>query len=615
MSFLPKNEVQAQCGFDNSYWGGYTLGGVGSSIQAGYYAGYYIGVNVVAGGNYTFTTCGLAGWDTQLSLYNSSLQAVAYNDDACGLQSNIVWTSNFTGTLYVLLDQYYCNNSGAFGSVRVTVNSLPITCPDYTFTAPFTHSGSTSGDECSLRSGLDRTYRVTIPCAGNWRFSLCGSSFDTYIYVSTGCCGGSVLAQNDDFCGLSSEVTVNLAAGTYYVDVEPWSGGSGSYTLAVSGGSTTTANAGADVSICQGQGTTLNGSGTSVNSYSWSPTNGLSNPNIANPVASPTTTTTYTLTTTGNCGTATDQMVVTVSPSPTANAGSNATLCAGGSVQLNGTASNYTSVSWSPSIGLSNPNILNPTASPSSTTTYTLTATSGGGSGGVDQSSLSSNTYMAGFSQGDLAQSFIPSQNTMCGASVYLEPGIGSGTGDITISLYTNLPNLGGTLLRSGTATNVSAGGTATVNWASVAVNPGTTYYMVYTSTNSTLGLTGNTLNPYPNGQVYANSGYGSFPSFDYTFETFSCGGGSVCTATSQVTVTVAAPPTVNAGANASICAGGSTILNASSNGTSFSWSPTVGLSNPNALNPIASPTSTTTYTLTAFNGSGCSNTSQVTVT
>ncbi len=607
MSFLPKNEVQAQCGFDNSYWGGYTLGGVGSSVQVGYYAGYYIGVNVVAGGTYTFTTCGLAGWDTQLSLYNSSLQAVAYNDDACGLQSNIVYTSNFTGTLYVLLDQYYCSNSFSFASVQVTVNSLPILCPDYSFTAPFNHAGSTSGDECNLRTGLDRTYRVTIPCAGNWTFSLCGSSFDTYIYVSTGCCGGSVLAQNDDFCGLSSEVTVNLAAGTYYVDVEPWSGGSGSYNLAVTGGSTTTANAGADVSICQGQGTTLNGSGTSVNSYSWSPTNGLSNPNIANPVASPTTTTTYTLTTTGNCGTATDQMVVTVTPSPTANAGSNATLCGGGSVQLNGTASNYTSVSWSPTIGLSNPNILNPTASPSSTTTYTLTASSGGGSGGVDQSSLTTNTYMAGFSQGDLAQSFIPAQNTMCGASVYLQPGVGSGTGDITISLYTNLPNLGGTLLRSGTATGVAPGGTATVSWSSVSVSPGTTYYMVYTSTNGSLGLTGNTTNPYPSGQVYANPGYGSFPGFDYTFQTFSCGGGG-CTATSQVTVTVNNPPAVNAGANASICAGGSTVLNGSTNGSSYSWSPTVGLSNPNILNPVASPTTTTTYTLTASNSGGGSS-------
>ena len=125
MVLLPKNEAQAQCGFDNSAWGGYTLGGVGSSIQVGYYAGYYISVNVVAGGTYTFTTCGLAGWDTQLSLYNSSLQAVAYNDDACGLQSNIVYTSNFTGTLYVLLDQYYCNNSFSFASPFIKSEKEP----------------------------------------------------------------------------------------------------------------------------------------------------------------------------------------------------------------------------------------------------------------------------------------------------------------------------------------------------------------------------------------------------------------------------------------------------------------------------------------------------------
>lgn len=48
--------------------------------------------------------------------------------------------------------------------------------------------------------------------------------------------------------------------------------------------------------------------------YSWLPTTGLSNPNIANPVASPTTTTTYTMTATTNGCSASDSVVVTVHP-------------------------------------------------------------------------------------------------------------------------------------------------------------------------------------------------------------------------------------------------------------------------------------------------------------
>ena len=77
-----------------------------------------------------------------------------------------------------------------------------------------------------------------------------------------------------------------------------------------------TANAGPNVSMCSGNDTILSGSatgGSGGTSYSWSPATGLSNPNIANPTASPTTTTTYTLTTTGSDGcTDTDQVTVTV---------------------------------------------------------------------------------------------------------------------------------------------------------------------------------------------------------------------------------------------------------------------------------------------------------------
>jgi subtilisin-like proprotein convertase family protein len=50
--------------------------------------------------------------------------------------------------------------------------------------------------------------------------------------------------------------------------------------------------------------------------YSWSPTTGLSNPNIANPIASPTSTTTYTMTATANGCSNSDAVVVNVNPLP-----------------------------------------------------------------------------------------------------------------------------------------------------------------------------------------------------------------------------------------------------------------------------------------------------------
>ena len=46
----------------------------------------------------------------------------------------------------------------------------------------------------------------------------------------------------------------------------------------------------------------------------------------------------------------------------------------------------------------------------------------------------------------------------------------------------------------------------------------------------------------------------------------------------------------------------------------SYAWSPTTGLSNPNIANPVATPSSTTTYTVTATSADGCTATNSVTV-
>ena len=137
-----------------------------------------------------------------------------------------------------------------------------------------------------------------------------------------------------------------------------------------------TADAGNNTSICTGSSTTLGASGGT--SYAWNPSTSLSNANIANPVASPIITTTYTvLVTNANGCTATDNVTVTVNPAPNADAGNPVSICNGLSTPLN--ASGGSSYLWSPTSGLSNPNIANPVANPTSTTTYTVTVTNGNG--------------------------------------------------------------------------------------------------------------------------------------------------------------------------------------------------------------------------------------------
>ncbi len=71
--------------------------------------------------------------------------------------------------------------------------------------------------------------------------------------------------------------------------------------------------------VCEGESSQLNAyaSGGSGNyTYSWSPTTGLSDPNIQNPVATPSATVTYTVTVNDGNGDATSSIMVTVNPLP-----------------------------------------------------------------------------------------------------------------------------------------------------------------------------------------------------------------------------------------------------------------------------------------------------------
>ncbi len=135
-------------------------------------------------------------------------------------------------------------------------------------------------------------------------------------------------------------------------------------------------------SICNGESTQLSATGsggTAPYTYSWSPTGNLSNPNVSNPTANPTTTTTYTviITDANGCQSA-DSVIITVFPLPVINLGNNIEICLNESTQLNAAVSSGTppySFQWSPSTNLSNPNIANPIANPTITTQYTLTVT------------------------------------------------------------------------------------------------------------------------------------------------------------------------------------------------------------------------------------------------
>lgn len=136
-------------------------------------------------------------------------------------------------------------------------------------------------------------------------------------------------------------------------------------------------NAGKDTSICVNShaliGGTLNVTGMGI-TYSWSPTTSLDNGTIPRPTSTPAATTTYTLTATvAGCPPKTDQVTVTVIPTPAINAGPDVTIYNGQTVTLHATGAYH--YSWAPIGTLTYYYTPNPDAEPHITTTYIVYGT------------------------------------------------------------------------------------------------------------------------------------------------------------------------------------------------------------------------------------------------
>jgi gliding motility-associated-like protein len=124
--------------------------------------------------------------------------------------------------------------------------------------------------------------------------------------------------------------------------------------------------------LCMGDSIQLHAYGGT--SYTWSPINFLSNSQISNPWAYPTSNTTYSVAIhQGACTFDTLQITITVNPKPTLIAGTSQTITAGKAVQLSAIGTNINFYSWSPGATLSCATCANPTANPTENTTYYIT--------------------------------------------------------------------------------------------------------------------------------------------------------------------------------------------------------------------------------------------------
>jgi len=201
---------------------------------------------VGTGASITASTCG-SGFDTQIAIYSGTcgaLACVAGNDDACGLQSTVTWSSAIGTTYYIYVDGF-ATAAGTFTLALTCVTPPPPPTNDDCATAielacNTTVSGSTVAAAADTAPTCDG---VTVTSRGVWytftgssrivNLNTCGSGYDTKLSVYSGSCGNlTCVAANDDFCGLQSSVSFVPHQGVqYYVLVHGFGTATGSFTL------------------------------------------------------------------------------------------------------------------------------------------------------------------------------------------------------------------------------------------------------------------------------------------------------------------------------------------------------------------------------------------------
>jgi beta-lactam-binding protein with PASTA domain len=127
------------------------------------------------------------------------------------------------------------STGGCGGAANDTCGTAAILLLD----APY--SNSTAGAATDLvtadGSGADVWFTFEAATTAKYRFSLCGSSFDTTLYVYEGDCNSPVQVgyNNDASCGAQSQVDLSLSGGTvYFLRVAGHAGETGDYTLRAS---------------------------------------------------------------------------------------------------------------------------------------------------------------------------------------------------------------------------------------------------------------------------------------------------------------------------------------------------------------------------------------------
>ncbi|WP_299555829.1 sulfatase-like hydrolase/transferase [Seonamhaeicola sp.] len=399
--------------------------------------------------------------------------------------------------------------------------------------------------------------------------TLTASGGDTYLW-STG--------------ATTASITVSPGSTTTYTVTAFVGGNSDDDDVIVTVNPLPTADAGADVTICDGDTTILTASGGDT--YLWSTGATTASINV-----NPSSTTTYTVTVTTNGCSANDDVIVTVNPAPTADAGADVTICEGDTTTL--TASGGDTYLWSTGATTASIDV-----SPTSTTTYTVTVTTNGCSAN-DDVIVTVNPLPAADAGADVSICEGDTTTlTASGGDTYLWS-TGATTASIDVS-PTSTTTYTVTVTTNGCSSNDDV--IVTVNAIPVA-NAGADVTICEGDT-TTLTASGGDTYLWSTGATTASIDVSPTLTTTYTVTVTTNG----CSANDDVEVTVNAAPTADAGPDVAICEGDTTTLTASGGGT-YLWSTGATTASINV-----SPGVTTTYTVTVTNN-GCSSNDDVIVT
>lgn len=182
--------------------------GICCSYGYGYYNVYFEGTLICTGGQFGLQeTCEMFG------------DNCIYPTGACCIGLDCLYT-NYQSECLALGGRWYQGETCPDFVCPDCDVDFCVNAPYYGPTTPM-RTTCGAGNDCGLRASEEHEYRVFIPEAGIWTFSLCGSTFDTYLYVGTTRCGQEI-GYNDDYCGLQSELSAAVNAGYYYVTVEAY---------------------------------------------------------------------------------------------------------------------------------------------------------------------------------------------------------------------------------------------------------------------------------------------------------------------------------------------------------------------------------------------------------